>query len=578
MKKNSTMRKLLVLIRPYLPIFYISFVMAVIVVVSTLNLPIVIGKAIDVVVSKGNVDFYRLSYYVLQILILIGVAGISQWLMSVLHNRIVYKMVKDLRKKAFDKILVLPIKYIDGKSHGELVSRIVSDIEQFSEGVLMGFGQFFTGVLTIFLTLFFILRFHFALALIVILITPISLVVSSFIAKKSFRLFKDQTIARGDMTGFANEVVEGMTTVKGFGKEARVIEEFSVANQNLGKAYLNAVFVSAISNPATRFINALVYAGVGVAGAMLAISGSLSIGQLVSILSYATQYTKPFNEISAVITELQNSIACASRIFDLLNEEEVVVDKPVSLDLPTCEGEFRIQNIHFSYDRTKKFIGGLNVHVDAGKRFAIVGPTGCGKTTLINLIMRFYEIDAGQILLDNMDITDIKREDYVSSFGMVLQDTWLMEGTIRENIAMGRPDATEEEIIFAAKEAYAHHFIQRLPDGYDTLVKQNGGNLSAGQRQLLCIARVILKKPRILILDEATSSIDTRTEIKVAEGFERLMQGRTCFIVAHRLSTIKNADTILVMKDGALIESGNHEELLAANGFYKKLYQSQFEG
>ncbi len=577
-KKSSVFMKILTLLKPYRNSFLLSLLLAMAQVVSALLIPVIIGNTVDVIVGKDRVNFSKVKAYILQMVFVTAVGGLSQWTMSMLHNRIVYRMGKDLRSRAMDKILVLPIQFIDKKSHGEMVSRIVSDIEQFSEGALMGFGQFFTGVMTILLTLAFILRFNPVLAMIVILITPLSLVVSGFVAKRSFRFFKEQTITRGEMTGIANEMIEGMTTIKAFQKEERAISEFAIANQNLGKAYLNAIFISAISNPATRFVNSLVYAGVGTAGAYFALSGSITVGQLVSILSYATQYTKPFNEISGVISELQNSVACASRIFDLLNEEEVVKDKPGSVSMETCEGEFKIQNIGFSYDKTKKFIDGLSVDVSAGKRIAIVGPTGCGKTTLINLILRFYEMDAGNILLDNKDITDIKREDYVECFGMVLQDTWLMEGTIRENIAMGCPNASMEDIIFAAKEAYAHHFIRRLPDGYDTVVKQNGGNLSAGQRQLLCIARVILKKPKILILDEATSSIDTRTEIKLAEGFERLMQGRTCFIVAHRLSTIKNADTILVMKDGAVIESGNHNELLEAGGFYKKLYQSQFEG
>lgn len=577
MKRNATFLKILTLLKPYLSSVLLSLLLAMIQVVSSLTIPVMIGMAVDTILGKGNVDFLRLHEYIFLLLFVIGVCGLSQWLMSMLHNRIVYRMVKDLRSKAFDKILVLPIQYIDGKPHGEMVSRIVSDIEQFSEGALMGFSQFFTGVMTILLTLVFILRFNPILALIVVLITPLSLVISSIIAKRSFTFFKEQTITRADMTGIANEVIEGITTIKGYGKEDRAIHMFADANQKLGKAYLNAVFISAISNPATRFVNALVYAGVGVAGAFFALHGSISIGRLVSILSYATQYTKPINEISGVITELQNSIACASRIFDLLNEKELVRDLPDASDLKECEGAFKIQDIHFSYDKSKPFIKGLSMDVKAGKRIAVVGPTGCGKTTLINLIMRFYEMDSGQIFLDRRDITGLKREDYVESFGMVLQDTWLMEGTIRDNIAMGRPDATEEEIIHAAKEAYAHPFIRRLPYGYYTVVRKNGGNLSAGQRQLLCIARVILKKPKILILDEATSSIDTRTEIKLAEGFERLMQGCTCFIVAHRLSTIKNADRILVMKDGAVIESGKHEELLEADGFYKRLYQSQFE-
>lgn len=577
MSRQQTLLKILRLIKPYLSLFILSLLLAVIQVLCTLYIPALIGQGIDAIVGMGDVDMSRLYNRIIRMLLVIAFAGLSQWGMSILHNRIVYRMVMDLRKKAFDKMLVLPIQTIDQTPHGVMVSRIISDVEQFCEGALMGFSQFFTGILTIVLTLAFILRFHPLLAMIVVGVTPLSLLVSSFIAKRSYKYYQQQTMSRGEMSGLVNETMDGITTIKSFTNEEQRVQEFAKANENFRVAYLKAIFISSISNPATRFVNALVYAGVGITGAFLAIRGKLSIGQLVSTLNYASQYSKPFNEISGVITELQNSIAGAARIFDLLEEAEVEKDAEFSVDLQTCEGEFNLQNIAFSYDKTKAFIENLSMQAKAGQRIAVVGPTGCGKTTLINLILRFYEIDAGQIFLDSREFRTITRDSYVERFGIVLQDTWLMEGSIRDNIKMGRPDASDEEMIQVAKECHAHSFIQQLEHGYDTIITQNGGNLSAGQRQLLCIARVLLKKPQILILDEATSSIDTRTESKVATSLERLMEGRTSFIVAHRLSTIKNADMILVMKDGSIIESGNHRELLERSGFYKKLYQSQFE-
>lgn len=569
--------RILLLIRPYYFIFFLSLLLAAMIVATTLLLPIFIGNAIDIIIGMGNVDFMILGKIIGKMLIIICITCISQWTMSKLHNDIVFKIVRDLRKEAFWKLQRLPIKYIDSKRHGEMISRIVSDVETFSEGAMLGFSQFFTGILTIFITLIFILRLNGVLAFIVLIITPLSLFVSTFVAKKSFVYFKNQSEKRGMMTGIVDEMVGGITTVKAYGMEKTVFQEFQKANQELKDTYLQATFYSSISNPATRFVNSLVYASVGVAGAYFVILGQLSVGALVSILSYATQYTKPFNEISGVIAELQNSIACAGRIFQLLDEEEMIPDSPNAKILSSIEGNIKIKKVDFSYSKEKKFIEDLNIEAYSGQRVAIVGPTGCGKTTIINLIMRFYEVDRGNITLDREDIKNIQREAYMKGFGMVLQETWLSHGTVRENIAMAKPSASMEEIKKAAKEAYADTFIQRLPDGYDTMIRKGGENFSAGQRQLICIARAMLAKPSVLILDEATSSIDTRTEVKVQQAFQKLMQGRTSFVVAHRLSTIQQADMILVMKDGIIIERGKHQELLEKNGFYKKLYQSQFE-
>lgn len=575
MRKKTTFTRILKLMKPYTLSFIISLILAVVIVVSTLFLPILIGNAVDVIISKGNVDFLKLSKIIVQMLMCILVNSVSQGFMSKLHNHIVFCMVRDLRKNLFAKIQRLPVKFIDSKAHGTIISNIVSDVEQFSDGMLLGFGQFFTGILTIILTLFFILRLNVALALLVLIITPLSLFVSAFIAKKSFTYFKSQSEKRATVTGIVDEMISGMSTVKAFSTEEQVTDEFKEADKNLGSSYLKAIFYSALVNPATRFVNSIVYMCVGVAGALFAMNGAITIGQLVTALNYANQYTKPFNEISTVITELQNSLACADRIFALLDEEEVVLN-PNAIDIKNVRGDITLENVAFSYSKDSKFIEDLNLVAKKGKRIAIVGPTGCGKTTLINLLMRFYEIDSGKITLDEMDIKDISLGSLRGSFGMVLQETWLQTGTVRENIAMGKQDATFEEIETAAKEAYADNFIKKLPQGYDTIIRQNGENLSAGQRQLLCIARAMLALPTVLILDEATSSIDTRTELKVQQAFDKLMKSRTSFIVAHRLSTIKQADLILVMKDGKIIERGTHEELINADSFYTKLYNSQY--
>ena len=575
MRKKTTFTRILKLMKPYTLSFIISLILAVVIVVSTLFLPILIGNAVDVIISKGNVDFLKLSRIIVQMLMCILVNSISQGFMSKLHNYIVFCMVRDLRKNLFAKIQRLPVKFIDSKAHGTIISNIVSDVEQFSDGMLLGFGQFFTGILTIILTLFFILRLNVALALLVLIITPLSLFVSAFIAKKSFTYFKSQSEKRAAVTGIVDEMISGVSTVKAFSTEEQVTDEFKEADKNLGSSYLKAIFYSALVNPATRFVNSIVYMCVGVAGALFAMNGAITIGQLVTALNYANQYTKPFNEISTVITELQNSLACADRIFALLDEEEVVLN-PNAIDIKNVKGDIKLENVAFSYSKDSKFIEDLNLVAKKGKRIAIVGPTGCGKTTLINLLMRFYEIDSGKITLDEMDIKDISLGSLRGSFGMVLQETWLQTGTVRENIAMGKQDATFEEIETAAKEAYADNFIKKLPQGYDTVIRQNGENLSAGQRQLLCIARAMLALPTVLILDEATSSIDTRTELKVQQAFDKLMKSRTSFIVAHRLSTIKQADLILVMKDGKIIERGTHEELINADSFYTKLYNSQY--
>ena len=575
MRKKTTFTRILKLMKPYTLSFIISLILAVVIVVSTLFLPILIGNAVDLIISKGKVEILKISRIIVKILMCILVNSISQGFMSKLHNHIVFCMVRDLRKNLFAKIQRLPVKFIDSKAHGTIISNIVSDVEQFSDGMLLGFGQFFTGILTIILTLFFIFRLNVALALLVLIITPLSLFVSAFIAKKSFTYFKSQSEKRAAVTGIVDEMISGMSTVKAFSTEEQVTDEFKEADKNLGSSYLKAIFYSALVNPATRFVNSIVYMCVGVAGALFAMNGAITIGQLVTALNYANQYTKPFNEISTVITELQNSLACADRIFALLDEEEVVLN-PNAIDIKNVKGDITLENVAFSYSKDSKFIEDLNLVAKKGKRIAIVGPTGCGKTTLINLLMRFYEIDSGKITLDEMDIKDISLGSLRGSFGMVLQETWLQTGTVRENIAMGKQDATFEEIETAAKEAYADNFIKKLPQGYDTVIRQNGENLSAGQRQLLCIARAMLALPTVLILDEATSSIDTRTELKVQQAFDKLMKSRTSFIVAHRLSTIKQADLILVMKDGKIIERGTHEELINADSFYTKLYNSQY--
>lgn len=579
MQKNnskSTMRRILILIKPYRLRMCLGILLAIVVVITTLLLPILTGKAVDTILGKDHVNFEKLAKIIIQMILAMMVTSVAQWLMSAINNSVVYRMIRDIRMQAFDKLPRLPISYIDGNSHGDIISRIINDVDQFSDGLLLGFSQLLTGVLTILLTLVFMFSVSIRITLVVILVTPLSMFVAAFIAKKSYVHFKNQSTRRGEMTGIVDEMVGGISTIKAFGVEEMALDSFEQADENLRDAYVKATFFSSISNPATRFVNALVYAGVGITGAFLAISGYISVGQLASVLSYAQQYTKPFNDISGVVTELQNSIACAARVFALIDESEIVADPENAVELKNVEGNVKLENVEFSYVPDKKFIDNLNIDVKKGQRVAFVGPTGCGKTTVINLLMRFYEITGGRISVEGISTKEVTRDSLVKSFGMVLQDTWLKSGTIRENIAMGKPDASMEEIVVAAKEAYADGFIRRLPNGYDTVITEGGENFSAGQRQLLCIARVMLCLPPILILDEATSSIDTRTELKIQDAFDKMMQGRTSFIVAHRLSTIRSADVIMVMKDGHIIESGKHEELLEKKGFYANLYNSQF--
>jgi len=579
MQKNnskSTMRRILILIKPYRLRMCLGILLAIVVVITTLLLPILTGKAVDTILGKDHVNFEKLAKIIIQMILAMMVTSVAQWLMSAINNSVVYRMIRDIRMQAFDKLQRLPISYIDGNSHGDIISRIINDVDQFSDGLLLGFSQLLTGVLTILLTLVFMFSVSIRITLVVILVTPLSMFVAAFIAKKSYVHFKNQSTRRGEMTGIVDEMVGGISTIKAFGVEEMALDSFEQADENLRDAYVKATFFSSISNPATRFVNALVYAGVGITGAFLAISGYISVGQLASVLSYAQQYTKPFNDISGVVTELQNSIACAARVFALIDESEIVADPENAVELKNVEGNVKLENVEFSYVPDKKFIDNLNIDVKKGQRVAFVGPTGCGKTTVINLLMRFYEITGGRIRVEGISTKEVTRDSLVKSFGMVLQDTWLKSGTIRENIAMGKPDTSMEEIVAAAKEAYADGFIRRLPNGYDTVITEGGENFSAGQRQLLCIARVMLCLPPILILDEATSSIDTRTELKIQDAFDKMMQGRTSFIVAHRLSTIRSADVIMVMKDGHIIESGKHEELLEKKGFYANLYNSQF--
>lgn len=579
MQKNnskSTMRRILILIKPYRLRMCLGILLAIVVVITTLLLPILTGKAVDTILGKDHVNFEKLAKIIIQMILAMVVTSVTQWLMSAINNSVVYRMIRDIRMQAFDKLQRLPISYIDGNSHGDIISRIINDVDQFSDGLLLGFSQLLTGVLTILLTLVFMFSVSIRITLVVILVTPLSMFVAAFIAKKSYVHFKNQSTRRGEMTGIVDEMVGGISTIKAFGVEEMALDSFEQADENLRDAYVKATFFSSISNPATRFVNAFVYAGVGITGALLAISGYISVGQLASVLSYAQQYTKPFNDISGVVTELQNSIACAARVFALIDESEIVADPENAVELKNVEGNVKLENVEFSYVPDKKFIDNLNIDVKKGQRVAFVGPTGCGKTTVINLLMRFYEITGGRISVEGISTKEVTRDSLVKSFGMVLQDTWLKSGTIRENIAMGKPDASMEEIVAAAKEAYADGFIRRLPNGYDTVITEGGENFSAGQRQLLCIARVMLCLPPILILDEATSSIDTRTELKIQDAFDKMMQGRTSFIVAHRLSTIQSADVIMVMKDGHIIESGKHEKLLEKKGFYANLYNSQF--
>ena len=575
-KKDDTLEKVFKYIKNYRIFIILSLVFAAVTVILTLYLPILTGDAVDMMVSKGNVDFDGLLRIIKKMAVIIVFTGFSQWIMNVCNNKITYNVVRDIRDDAFKKIEILPVKYIDGHASGDIVSRVIADADQFADGLLMGFTQAFTGVLTIVGTLFFMLRINVWITLVVVLVTPLSFFVAGFISKKTYTMFKLQSAARGEQTALIDEMIGNQKVVKAFSHEDEVLERFDEINDRLKKYSLRATFFSSTTNPATRFVNNLVYAGVGVAGALFTLNGVLTVGQLSCFLSYANQYTKPFNEISGVITELQNALACAARVFKLIDEEPQIPDAEDAVSKETVEGRIKFENVAFSYVEDKKLIQDFNLDVKPGQRVAIVGPTGCGKTTVINLIMRFYDVNSGSISVDGTDIRNMTRESLRNNIGMVLQETWIKDGTIFDNIVIGKPDATREEVIEAAKASHAHSFIKRLPKGYDTVVKEDGSSLSQGQKQLLCIARVMLCKPPMLILDEATSSIDTRTELKIQNAFARLMEGRTSFIVAHRLSTIQNADIILVMKDGNIIEQGNHESLLAADGFYAKLYNSQY--
>lgn len=574
--QKATILRVLRYIRHYWFFIVLSLLFAAVSVVLTLYVPILTGDAIDHIVDKGLVDFEGLGKVLVTIVVCVLITALAQWIMNVCNNRITYHVVQDIRSEAFRKLQILPVKYIDGHSYGDVVSRVIADVDQFSDGLLMGFTQLFTGVLTIVGTLCFMLSINWKIALVVVCITPVSLFVASFIAQKTYSMFRLQSQTRGEQTALIDEMIGNQKVVQAYCHEDESLERFDEINERLRKCSLNAIFFSSITNPATRFVNSLVYTAVGLTGALAVVSGHFSVGRLSGFLSYANQYTKPFNEISGVITELQNALACAARIFELIEEEPQVPDAPDALVLTEPDGTVELSHVSFSYTPEKKLIEDFNLFVKPGQRVAIVGPTGCGKTTVINLLMRFYDVNAGKILVSGTDIRDITRNSLRSSYGMVLQETWLKTGTIRENIMMGKPEATEEEVIAAAKASHAHSFIRRLPNGYDTVITEDGGNLSQGQKQLLCIARVMLCLPPMLILDEATSSIDTRTEIKIQNAFATMMKGRTSFIVAHRLSTIREADVILVMKDGAIIEQGNHEELLAQGGFYANLYQSQF--
>lgn len=575
-KNQDTMKKVFKLIRPYMHYLILSLIFAAISVALTLYAPILSGNAIDLILSKGHVDFAGVFQILKKYAVVIILTGVAQWFMNLCNNKITYQVVKDVRIRAFVKLQELPLKYIDSHQYGETISRIITDVEQFSDGLLMGFSQLFTGIVTIVGTLLFMLTINVKISLVVILITPVSLFVASFIAKRTYTMFKAQSEKRAEMTSLINEMVGNQKVVQAFGYGSRALERFDEINADLQKVSLRAIFFSSITNPSTRFVNGLVYAGVGITGALSAIRGYISVGQLSCFLSYANQYTKPFNEISSVITELQNAAACARRVFDFIEETPEIPDSKQAVDLQQADGSLELKEVSFSYRKDVPLLQNLNLQVKPGQKIAIVGPTGCGKTTLINLLMRFYDIDAGQIIVSGHDIQEIKRDSLRENFGMVLQETWLKSGTVAENIAYGREGTSREEIIAAAKAAHAHSFIKRMPEGYDTIIQEEGGNLSQGQKQLLCIARVMLNLPPMLILDEATSSIDTRTEIRIQKAFHQMMEGRTSFIVAHRLSTIREADVILVMKDGNIIEQGTHDELLQAGGFYKHLYESQF--
>ena len=576
-QRKATLNRVLHKIRPYSAFVVCSLLVAAVSVAAQLYIPILCGDAIDKMLGKGNVDLAGVLRIAVSILVVAAVAALAQWLLSVCNNRITFSVSRDLRNEALRKIQTLPLSYLDSHPSGDIVSRMVADVDTFADGLLMGFTQLFSGILTIFGTLLFMLRENVPITLVVVCITPLSLVVAGFLAKRSYGYFQSQSTVRGKQTALVNEMIEGQKVVQAFGHEAESLAAFDEVNGQLQDVSLKAIFFSSLTNPATRFVNNIVYAGVGLVGALYAVRGGITIGQLSVFLSYANQYTKPFNEISGVVTELQNALACAARVFELLDAEDQVPEAENAAALQP-DGHVQLQDVSFRYLPDRPLIEGLSLDVQPGQRIAIVGPTGCGKTTLINLLMRFYDVNGGSINVSGTDIRDVTRASLRSSYGMVLQDTWLRAGTVRETIAYGKPDATMDEVIAAAKAAHAHSFIRRLPEGYDTVIAEDGGNISQGQKQLLCIARVMLCLPPMLILDEATSSIDTRTEVRIQKAFARMMQGRTSFIVAHRLSTIREADVILVMKDGHIVEQGNHDQLLAQGGFYAKLYNSQFEG
>ena len=576
-QRKATLNRVLHKIRPYSAFVVCSLLVAAVSVAAQLYIPILCGDAIDKMLGKGNVDLAGVLRIAVSILVVAAVASLAQWLLSVCNNRITFSVSRDLRNEALRKIQTLPLSYLDSHPSGDIVSRMVADVDTFADGLLMGFTQLFSGILTIFGTLLFMLRENVPITLVVVCITPLSLVVAGFLAKRSYGYFQSQSTVRGKQTALVNEMIEGQKVVQAFGHEAESLAAFDAVNGQLQDVSLKAIFFSSLTNPATRFVNNIVYAGVGLVGALYAVRGGITIGQLSVFLSYANQYTKPFNEISGVVTELQNALACAARVFELLDAEDQVPETENAAALQP-DGHVQLQDVSFRYLPDRPLIEGLSLDVQPGQRIAIVGPTGCGKTTLINLLMRFYDVNGGSIKVSGTDIRDVTRASLRGSYGMVLQDTWLRAGTVRENIAYGKPDATMDEVIAAAKAAHAHSFIRRLPEGYDTVIAEDGGNISQGQKQLLCIARVMLCLPPMLILDEATSSIDTRTEVRIQKAFARMMQGRTSFIVAHRLSTIREADVILVMKDGHIVEQGNHDQLLAQGGFYAKLYNSQFEG
>ena len=576
-QRKATLTRVLHKIRPYSLFVVCSLIVAAVSVAAQLYIPILCGDAIDLMLGKGNVDFAGVGRIIVEVLVVAVVAAFAQWLLSVCNNRITFSVSRDLRNEALRKIQTLPLSYLDSHPSGDIVSRMVADVDTFADGLLMGFTQLFSGVLTILGTLLFMLSENVVITLVVVCITPLSLLVASFLAKRSYKYFQGQSSVRGEQTALVNEMIEGQKVVQAFGHEAESLDAFDEVNGRLQDVSLKAIFFSSMTNPATRFVNNIVYAGVGLVGALYAVRGGITIGQLSVFLNYANQYTKPFNEISGVVTELQNALACAARVFELLDADDQIPEAENAAVLQP-DGHVQLEDVSFRYLPGRPLIEGLSLDVKPGQRIAIVGPTGCGKTTLINLLMRFYDVNGGSIKVSGADIRSVTRASLRGSYGMVLQDTWLRAGTVRENIAYGKPDATLDEVVAAAKAAHADSFIRRLPEGYDTVIAEDGGNISQGQKQLLCIARVMLCLPPMLILDEATSSIDTRTEVRIQKAFARMMQGRTSFIVAHRLSTIREADVILVMKDGHIVEQGNHDELLAAGGFYAKLYNSQFEG